>query len=480
MATRDGGIPSWDQKLLVLRRLLGAYSLGDVADLVLPRDLDVADQAKKNFRKWKSFRPRRNDGPKLFFDKLPTTLGCAGHVTGVMLIESSIDEFIELLPEESKKVARRVLQEGETNDLPARADEIATKISNASTAEAEKLISKTFSSGLTKNFRTMNFHSRAKIEPIESGIRAGHVNQRHYYLTPDAATTWSNVVRAEAYPTYDQCKAGLRALVDHDVWRTTISRQKHSTVVMLAGGGAPTKDIVLINSLLRSDALVDRAIDYILIDYSYYMLVTSHLWLEDSLSHLSDATRVTIHTIQHDILDLKECESGLRLSDNVIFGMTGGTIGNLNEAEFFNSLSGVARAGDLLILSADTLEDIPLSEAGPALIKKYNHGEVRRFILPAVRAAVAEYDLPESVSSVFSRIKVSLEDAKSIGLSSVDRTASVTLRLEVEKKDVVLLSSTRYNAVELEAFARSFGWTLLVSTASPLNANFMQFLFQRN
>jgi hypothetical protein len=237
---------------------------------------------------------------------------------------------------------------------------------------------------------------------------------------------------------------------------------------------------VLINSLLQCKPLTGKNLDYVLIDYSYYMLITSHLWLEDSLLHIGDASRVTVHPVQHDILDLKECEDGLRLSENVIFGITGGTIGNLDEAEFFQSLNEVSRPGDLLILSADTLGDGPLNEAKSALIEKYNHKEMRRFILPGVRAVVAEFDLPESVSSVFGKIKIDLEDAKAAGLSSIDRTGSVTLSLDVKNRHLVLLSSTRYNADALEAFAAGYGWKLLVPVPSPLNSDFVQFLFQRN
>jgi hypothetical protein len=480
MTGAEKGIPDWELKLPILLSLLGAFTHLELADRVLPNNGPFNLTVKDNFRKWKSSRPTKKGGPKVFFDKLPTALGCPAHVTGVMLVESNIQQFIEYLPEgERRDAARKILEEGRVADLPARADKLARAIVNAPSAKTATILSRTLSNAFSANFKTMNFHSRAKIESMETGIHAGQINQRHYYLTPDAASTWINLVRAEAYPTYDQCKAGLRALVDGEIWRNIIAAGNHRTVVMLAGGGAPTKDIVLINSLLHSPVLSGKTIDYILIDYSYYMLITSHLWLDEGLAHLGDTARVTVRPVQHDLMNLRECESGLRLSENVVFGLTGGTLGNLNEEQFFESLNSVAHNGDLLILSADTLEDGPLMGIKRELIEKYDHAEMRRFILPAIRAVVTEYDLFESVSSVFKRIAIDLKDAKRAGLSKVERTASVTLSLDVKEKNLVLLSSTRYLASTLISFADKFGWTLLTRTPSPLNAKYVQFLFQR-
>lgn len=479
MVEPAGGIPFWDEKLLISRILLGGYTASDVADLVYPRDAQLASQVKDNFRKWRRGRPKRNDGPKAFFDALAATLECDQSITGAMLVESDIDQFISYLPAEKQDKAREALQEGAESDLPARADEVVAKAIESSSPDMADTTVQKLPNSVIANFRAMMFRNQGAVESIERGIKLGRINQRHYYLTPDAASTWSNLVRAEAYPTYDQCKSGLRALVETTIWQQTIAAGDCATVVMLAGGGAPTKDIVLINSLLHTKSLENQEINYLIVDISPYMLMTSVWWLEESLVHVTGGERVQVTPVYQDVMKMHDCKESFRHSKNVIFGMTGGTIGNLSEEEFFKSLGHVAESGDLFILSADTLGDTPLDVTAPELIEKYNHREMHRFISPAIRALIAELDLSESVRSALNRVNINLRDAKKGKLSDVNESLSVTLTFDTDERNFMLLSSTRYRADALASFADRFGWELLLPVCSPLNERFIQFLFRR-
>jgi hypothetical protein len=488
------GIPYWKEKLQILRNVLGAYTDADIVDIVYSDESQLAWQVKDNLRKWHKHRPRRRDGPRIFFDALAETLGCDPEISGVMLIEATLEQFISYLPQNAREAINKKSQ-GETVELQALFDAAVAKtiapdltrppgITNAISSDLDFLsnakVPRAAASAL-QTFGSMMVRKRGYIESIDADIRKGQINQQHYYLTPDAAATWSNLVRAEAYPTYDQCKSGLRTMVETQVWREAIVEAKPSSIVMLAGGGAPTKDLVILHSVLNLISAERDVLNYFIVDNSPYMLLTSIWWLEESLPTVIGGERVKLKPVWHDVLDLYNYRSTFRNGGGAVFGITGGTIGNLGEQDFFDSLDAVSEPGDLLFVSADTLDNMPIDSLESDLITKYNNSAMRRFVSPGVRSVIGNLDLSESLSSAFSRIKTELRAGKEQHLSDVENTRSITLTLDVDNRELILLSSTRYQSDKLVSFASEFGgWEPISSIPSPLNPHFVQFLFRRN
>ncbi|MFN2400641.1 MAG: L-histidine N(alpha)-methyltransferase, partial [Gemmatimonadaceae bacterium] len=368
------GIQAWDEKLKIASSLLGAYSTRElVEEKVLPEAANstLVQKVLESIHKWRDHRPRNTGGPKEFFDVLARKLRCEPHVTGVMIVDASLRQFIDYLPRE---VRARQLVGGPPGG--ERCDDLISLPGG--------------------KIRSVLLHKKRPLESIVSGVLSGRVDQRHYYLTPDSADVWNNVVRSEGYPTYDDCKAGLRALLESEVWTSRLTAAAPTTTVMLAGGGAPTKDIVILRNLLSQRYLQDATIRYCLVDVSVYMLINSQTWLDDTLPSIAGHERIELRLIHGDVLDLNPCRPHIRSGGSVLFGMTGGTIGNLSEKAFFRSLELVSEEGDLLILSADTLDGLDKNDLDQSLTKKYSVPEIDNFVEPAVRVALDKMGATES------------------------------------------------------------------------------------
>jgi hypothetical protein len=472
----SGGIPDWDTKLKVISHVLGAYTHAELVGKVYEevehqKDGVFAGQVLDNIRKWRKSRPRRQDGPKAFFNDLAVRLGCGPHVTGVMLVDADIERFIEYLPEAKRESARSVAMDTPAEVLlsPGPADSGLTIV--------QPIVKTT---PALPSLQSLLLHFKGPVESIAKGIKAGRIDQRHYYLTPDAADGWNTLVRAEAYPTYDQCKAGLVALVGSAAWKEALEHSNPTTVVMLAGGGAPTKDMVFLRNLLDHSRPTGERISYFLVDVSCYMLMGSLRWLDEHLVTIPGHERVKLQLLYGDALNLQGCHSMFHPNGTSIFAITGGTIGNLSEEAFFRALEGVSDDGDLLVVSADTLDGLDLDDVERMLKKKYDHADVHSFIGPVVREVIGEFDLAEPVASILKRVKVSLRRGKTYRFSDVTGSWSVTLSLEVGGREITLISSTRYESSELVAYAAKFGWALLCKTPSPQNPQYLQFCFRRS
>jgi len=469
MSTRpqsERGIRDWDWKLPVCRALIGAFTDRDLVEEVLSRnkDSEMAGRVLDSLRKWRTHRPTGRDA-KEFLEGLVGKLGCnEDTVTGAMLIDAPIDRFIGYLPPERQQDARDVVGDLRSNE------------------PSSSPLSRVPSNGirvLDGDLKPIWVHTTGPVESVATGLRAGKIDQRHYYLDPGSANEWSALVRAEAYPTYDHCKVALQTLVDSEPWNRSVTSARPSTAVMLTGGGAPTKDRVLLRSLL-SQPYIPHRIHYYIVDISVYMLLDSMLWLEQQSGTIDGFEKVNLEGIWADVLKMTgRLKVPLHQNGNVIFGVTGGTIGNVSEATFFNSLNRASENGDLLILSADTIDGLPSATAQRTLIGKYNHPDFRRWIRPVVKAVLNEAGSTESIDQVLDRVKITLRPAGETHASDVTRSQSIILTLEIAGKQIILLTSTRYESDQLVSYAANFGWHRVHEVASPLNVQYKQFLFRR-
>jgi hypothetical protein len=479
-------VKDWAAKKAALMALWRLSAPSDIADHFYPDDPVMAEKVQGNLDHWEEHYPVRRDGPgPRFFRDIAARFGLKGESDRHRVANCTIAEFVSLIPEEEDR--RRVgaaLGLGATergggdsgyrhpSEAEGRGQAAGPHDGGGGTSASERTLKPLYQNMLVslRNFPLS----------IAAAARSGRLDQKHFYLTPDAAQAWISLVRAEAYPTYDQCKAGLRRLAASDVWNEAIARVAPETVVMLAGGGAPTKDLVLIHALLRHPRLAGQRITYYLIDISPYMLTDAFTWLHDALQEIEGGDRIEIKPVRDDVLDLSDLKSLLEgRRGAILFGITGGTIGNLSENAFFDALEQVSRPGDLLILSADTIPEEAVADdvVEGRIVHKYDHPDLRRFIGPAVRSLAAELELDHPVKSVFDALEIGLDDKQRF--SDVPNSLSLTMDMQSADRRVNMLSSTRYRRPELRDFVNERGWRELDEVESPFDQNYVQFFLER-
>ena len=462
----DKGVPDWTKKLALFQALLGAQSKKMLVTKVLrgtKYENDIGYIASTLLGKWKTSRPTQDAG-QFFFDTLAAKLPTKDTVNSSLLIELTIAKYIDHLPNDEKTHAIIEQQGYSISSVTSRPTSPgALGVVHASRADSSYKI-------LT--------HDRGPAETIRTGFQKGRIDQRHYYMDPDSAGEWSALVRADAYPTYSDCKTGLDALVKSQQWKESLKCSRPSTVVMLAGGGAPTKDLVFLQSLLQ-ESYIENCVHLYLVDISYFMLEDSRRLILEHARVLGFYSRVEVEVICDDVLKMTAEDCDFHTHGNVIFAITGGTIGNFHEQTFFRSLDGIARFGDLLVVSADTLDDLTTEDIN-ALKNKYNNPDLRRFLRPVVEEVLRVSALKEFIDEALARIDVKLSSSDDGNPSDVPNSCSVIVRLKVNEREVDLVTSTRYRSSDLEAFASAFGWESVYRIGSPLNKHFKQFLFRRN
>jgi hypothetical protein len=151
----------------------------------------------------------------------------------------------------------------------------------------------------------------------------------------------------------------------------------------------------------------------------------------------------------------------------------------MSETSLFQSLDHVAEDGDILFIGAETVDGIPSVDVQETIRKKYDSRELRHFLRPVVRAVLSEAGSRESTDEALRRIGVSLRPAGYRHCSDVPESWSVLVTLELDGREIILLTSTRYVSTQLIDHAARFGWINLGWADSPINPDYKQFLFVR-
>lgn len=462
------GVPDWDDKLRLFKDLLDVPTDKALMQKVL-EGTDMARQAAQMASngypgKWRESWPTQFDA-EFFIKMLVAALPTRDTVTYSMLLRLRLQEYIDRLPDDPVILAKLEmlgLHKGmrSQSTMPA---------SSAACLDDDD------------SFYPIFTHDAGPVETIKTGLLKGRVDQRHYYIDPDSASAWSLLVRADAYPTYVHCKTGLEVLVKSQQWKEAIAKCKPLAIVMLAGGGAPTKDLIFVEDLL-GQSHVDGCISLHLVDISSSMLRESRQTIRDNARLMGFAGRIDVQLICDDVLRMTSCGRDLfHRNGSTVFAITGGTIGNFSEKSFFRSLNRVACPGDLLVISADTVGDLSADEEN-SLIEKYDNPDLQHF-LRSVVGAVLGVSNPrrESSDDAMKRIAVRLlRPTDEDNPSDVPNSYCVLVTLEISGRNVTLVSSTRYRPSEIKTYAAQCGWESLGESASPKNEHFKQFLFCRN
>jgi hypothetical protein len=267
--TNDRAV-QWEKKLKLFKALLDVNTDSQFVNAVVAgagwvsRDIESIEG---RLPKWKEGTRPTQDPASRFFSLLADKLPTRDTVNGQLLIELPIEDYVERLPQKDEKVSAVLRLHGFSRvDRPSMNAPSTSPISPMGLSRSQAFDADSL-------YLLWN-HDRGPEETIQVGFQKGKIDQRHYYIDPDSAHTWSALVRADAYPTYGHCKTALEALVNSSEWISVLNSEKPHTLVMLAGGGAPTKDLVLVQSLLGQPYIRERVALH-LVDISWFMLTNS-------------------------------------------------------------------------------------------------------------------------------------------------------------------------------------------------------------
>lgn len=324
---------------------------------------------------------------------------------------------------------------------------------------------------------------------VRESIRTRQLDQKLYYMNVDSARAWSDLVIQGSYKIYDYCRDSIRSLVNSEEWKDLQNRNDYGMVIMLGGGGSTSKDVEIINSFIDLHETVEKTLKYILVDISSHMLSVSVSRLKKFFrSRRSSKLEISLGAVVLDILNLDVLKNFFRDgSRRNIWFLTGGTIGNLSERKFFQSLEAVARSGDLLVLGVDTFEMDQIEEAKEWIHKNYKIEELNEFLATPISIllhATIERGAQSNIVSYHpeKHMKVRAVEGRANGYSDLDNTLTAEVRLEVTpgQDEYLLLTSTRYHIDTLAKWCQDRGWELKLVVSPPnVKSSFRQLLLER-
>ena len=483
-------IIDWKLKKEIVRIAFGQIRQNDVPDLVM--DANNFDESKYGFA-WSSLldmyghrfdKERINVGPnskyRQFFSELSEQLGCDEVVPGTMIIEGSAGEFVKILPNQTKEKLVSALNQGGVQfdfreGLEAILQEISEPISNEiSSVKASELH---LVNGSDNSWYPIFYTPSETLPTIQDGLACGHIDQSLYYQNTDAVNRWYSITNDEFYTGFDQCKTGLLKLNRNQTWNEFIRSKDFDGIVMLCGGGAHSKDSVLIKALLdvstQSEKEENKKLKYTLIDRSSAMLELSRTKLEELLDKRKGGEFVEVNALRRDVMGMDGSEP-VRETGNLAWFITGGTLGNLDEETFFSSVKNVSKKGDLLVVGVGCFDkeyEIDLE----SLAKEYERDVVKDLVAVPLSAVWSSLSIAESIEEALASIQV-----EAISDRHSDVPGAVTVVAKMNSKslgEIILFKSSRYDEAHLIKFASQIGWSHITSIEG-LDNSFKQIVFR--
>lgn len=462
MASREdekGGIVDWQAKYEVLQGIFG-YTPKEIVRDILGSQIALREtnQLIDSMYGWGEHKPVRGTWQTEFVRRLVNRLialrpGLAGQEQHVKMVffDGVIEDFIALLPENIRQIYGSKYKQATSAQL---------KI------EDRAIQYQDFHRTLSRRF--------PPLASIRTALNTGRIDQKWHYLTPVAEENWKAVLISGVYEQYEECKDALKKLCrDETVWLDFFRTGQADGVVML-GCGAGSKDAILIRSMVALSPL--PKLFYWLVDFSPFMLEAARLQVDLLLTMDQFVGRVKVDTRKFDFVDDFHGvgASILHPEHNVAWMLPGGTLGNLDEKSFFESLARESKVGDLLVIGVETVgtgDKVELAD----LKKKYDSPQVRRFVEMPFRSL----RFAEHIKGKYPEIVVDVVGGYENGHSKIEGTKTVEVSSEIRGKKIVLLTSTRYDETALVEFARGMGFdrkTIVVSTDNP---RYKQFVFRK-
>jgi len=472
------GIRDWSAKQALLRAL---YDVGNNKSLVVrivegwaATDHEVGDLIDKcydTFRRWKKSLPT-NENSQRFWRDIKTDRKVEVKLT--RLWKSSITEFVEFFKDDAEIeqavadliVDHRADLDDDTKEQLKSRVQFGSK--RSASTNAETLL----------NEYNLRAHTPMTHEGPQTGIQNGHIQSTMFYNVPESAKAWTALIESKNYRMFLDCLLSLKLLVESDHWKHAVGSGKYNAAVTLGGGGSPEKDWVITKSLVA--ALKDQGarLQYFINDISPFMFEHSVRFLQRRLKKDQISQRIDIVFDWCDFLKLDvmfrrpEC-------DAVVWALLGGTIGNVSELNFFRSINGRSRAGDLFIVGVDTIASNSLDMFEKRMNTEYRCPELDALLLTPIQGAAAEIGVDSTVVNVSVQ---AYEDGGTDNYSNVpsSQTAIFSTPSPAEEESTTVLAfSTRYVLEDFLAYACGFGWEHLGTTVAPQNSTFRQLLLRR-
>jgi len=465
--TNGRGIRDWALKLEALDILFGASTRVGLAKAILgdPTGVEYEDGTSDvskiagSLKSWFTSDPNQKTG-ELFLKALAarlTEMGTTAHTNSIISVvkRDPYRNFYQLIP-----IGRR---EG----LPTPAD--------PSTNSAGPIVED------SADFHPLWIRRIAPVETASAAYQRGRIDQKFHYLSLDSAAIWEGIIESRIYQQYEECSAALALLCKDQLWRGFFGDQQVDGAVML-GCGAPSKDIVILESMADL-AAPNTQLHYAMVDFSNFMLKSSFYKVDKMLRNRGLHGRVALRPIECDFLYLSGTDKFLRRPDRrVAWIISGGTIGNLNERHFFDSVAAAAAPGDLLVIGAETIVQNSADDTNDELARKYDTPEIRALVEAPMYSVWRELHKDDhdqkKLRAALGDIVVKVVDGERNGHSVVKGSRTVEVSMADGRQKIVLATSTRYDEKEFLAFAAGKHFKHGTTVPSPTNPNYKQFVFR--
>lgn len=470
------GIKQFDLKksaIVILTRIKQPKRLVDwiLADTDVSKWANQIDRIKDSFAgswssKWSISVPTDEEYVKLF-DVLVHKLGLADK-NAQWFFSVSFSDFVRALKWEQQTLVAHLM---EPEQKP---------ISNAKAASL---------------LRNMKIHPDMSSQAATRGLQSKFVEQKYCYMSPDSALRWYKFISNPNYRQNRECSAALMKFLDErneaspeiPTWQEFFRKEAINGVAIL-GGGSPSKDELIFESMLKLKA--DRPathLNFSIVDFSPYMALETLLALESAVDHKKHQVR--IRPIIADFENLAHTEHDVRRDGGgLAWFMLGGTLGNLNEEKFFQSISGEAHTGDWLVVGVETIDDLVTPEARASIESKYakNDDLVQFFHTPLVAAWNALHtgsarhagDIDKALNNRSVKL-LAFHDKGSEKYVKIPKSQSIVVTANLNDEDKTILKSTRYHEQSLVDYARHYEFECIKSVASPDNPSYKLLVFER-
>jgi len=489
-------IPDWDLKRETTRIVLGFLRSNDIIDEVIDEKfLATCGFKYENLldhfaTRWhRKGRPlARNSKYRNFFAALSETLSCNEAMAGAVLVNGTITEFIKSLPDCSKAILIQAVEEKhsvtekyyeaikkalEDAGCLQKAEMHPRKVIKPSVpylAPGNRMVGRYFPvwTGITSS----------PLRLVSDGLKSKNIDQSFYYQYPESAARWFSITNNGQYDGFDKCKASLLFLTCNPKWKQFIQSSDFEGVVMLGGGGSPSKDVILLKSLvnnLKASSDQRTPIRHSLLDTSYYMLVASQQVIEYEIQSWSGRKNIEVRSIVADMMALDRHGELLRGDGKVAWFITGGTIGNVDEALFFESVASQAKDGDWLVVGAHMVDDRDGFLEG--LEEEYRQDEVQQLVKMPLKGVLAELDFQDPARMAL-EVQIRALPEEMNNHSEVPGSVSVEATIELDGVgEILLFKSSRYREEERARLAAKYNWKHLTSVDGP-DHTFKQIVFE--
>ena len=276
-------------------------------------------------------------------------------------------------------------------------------------------------------------------------IRTSKLDQKYLYYSAESVSGWEDWESGEDKSnTSKQEEEAFLKLIESNSWKDKTDNV--DTVVDL-GVGVGDKCVLLLNAV--NDKFMDRPLNLIVVDSSHYMI-------EVALKNISDKSesfslKYTIDGFKTDFMKLENSKKRLQGATNFqnVFMLLGGTLGNLDERVFMESLKEVIKKGDFFIIGAfltsGTEEDLSKIE------KDYDNGKVKHMFGPSLREL--GLDLSNVKSGWEDENNIVINGSKRLGFTGKVSYPSGEI---IKERWIELLYTTRYNYEALVSYMETY------------------------